>query len=61
MNNLELHEHLCKKITNADLLAKLELHQPYLVTDGVYAAYWCNQCDGWSPCPTYKAIEKELG
>ena len=49
------------------LRAVVELHKPaFAVVDGVKGAQWCYQCAdqrGYAnyPCPTIKAIEKELG
>ncbi len=68
------HDELLKKLSstnrryagsqdNAALRAVVELHKPQEITlpDGSWGL-GCEECDTWAyPCPTIKAIEKELG
>ena len=45
------------------LRAVVELHKPHIITDNDgYKWFYCTVCtDGFAPCPTIQAIEKELG
>ena len=45
------------------LRAVVELHKPHIFTDNDgYKWFYCTICtDGFAPCTTIQAIEKELG
>lgn len=48
----------CSGVSEVALLAVVELHKPVEHEEGT----WCGGCSAteWYPCPTIKAIEKEL-